>query len=248
MSLDLAIVMPAYNEEEVIEEVVAKWTGLLKKEFHEHPAKLIVVNDGSRDRTGEILQELAKTNEYLVAVDQPNGGHGNAVVHAYRKALELDAEYVFQTDSDDQFETDDLLLLWVKRHESPFILGYRKIRYDAPIRLIITRIVRLVLLVFYGTRIKDSNIPFRLIKGSYLKKLLDELPEPLPFAPNIFLSVMARKAGSKLLNIPVKHKDRHTGEVSIRKMKLLMVCWTSFKELLRFRIELRGKVKRIKSN
>lgn len=246
MSLDLAIVMPAYNEEEVIREVVSKWTGLLKKEFHNYQAKLIVVNDGSKDRTGEILRELAVENPLLVAVDQPNGGHGNAVVNAYKKALEMDAAYIFQTDSDDQFEADDMLMLWVKRHESRFVLGYRQIRYDAPIRLIITRIVRLVLFLFYGTRIKDSNIPFRLIEGGFLKKLLAQLPEPLPFAPNIFLSVMAKKAGEKLLNIPVKHKDRHTGEVSIRKMKLLQVSWKSFKELVSFRLSLRRKVKKIK--
>ncbi len=246
MSLDLAIVMPAYNEEEVIREVVSKWTGLLKKEFHNYDTRLIVVNDGSKDRTGEILKELSAENPLLIAVDQKNGGHGNAVVNAYKKAIELDAKYVFQTDSDDQFETDDLLILWVKRHESKFILGYRKIRYDAPIRLVITRIVRMVLLFVYGTLIKDSNIPFRLIEGGYLKKLLAQLPEPLPFAPNIFLSVMARKSGEKLLNIPVKHKDRQTGEVSIRKMNLLKVCWKSFNELVAFRRSLRSKVKNIK--
>ncbi len=66
-------------------------------------------------------------------------------------------------------------------------------------------------------RIKDSNIPFRLIEGKYLKLLLNELPEEIPFAPNIFIAVMARRAGQKLFNIPVRHKDRHSGEVSIKK-------------------------------
>jgi hypothetical protein len=89
--------------------------------------------------------------------------------------------------------------------------------------------------MFYGVMIPDSNIPFRLIKGSYLKQCLQRLPDPAPFAPNIFLSVMARKDGNKLFNIPITHKDRHTGEVSIKKWKLLKVCWQSFKELTAFR-------------
>lgn len=235
MNIELCIVMPAYNEGEVIHEVVEKWSGLLRKHFNEQTAKLIVVNDGSKDNTGEILKQLESGNPFLIAVNQPNGGHGNAVVNAYKKAIELNAGWVFQTDSDDQFETADFMKLWEKRSQSSFILGYRKIRYDAPIRLIITRFVRLTLWIFYGVSIPDSNIPFRLINGAYLQKCLNRLPEPLPFAPNIFLSVMAKKDGQNLFNIPITHKDRHTGEVSIKKMKLLKVCWQSFKELTAFR-------------
>ena len=239
--------MPAYNEGEVIAEVVEKWTGLLKRGFTEADKPvLIIVNDGSKDNTGETLVELAKTNPYLIAVNQPNGGHGNAVVNAYKKAMELNAEYVFQTDSDDQFETEDFFKLWEKRHESDFILGYRKTRFDAPIRLVITRILKASIFLFLGTPIEDSNIPFRLIKGSFLKKLIAALPEPTPFAPNIFIAVMAKRAGQKLFSIPITHKDRHTGEVSIQKMKLLEVCWQSFKELVAFRRALPGIVKTLK--
>lgn len=248
MSHKIAIVMPAYNEGEVIADVVEKWTGLLKRGFSEsdNPV-LIVVNDGSKDNTGETLAELAKTNPNLIAVNQPNGGHGNAVVNAYKKALEINAEYVFQTDSDDQFETEDFFKLWEKRSESDFILGYRKTRFDAPIRLIITRILKVSIFLFFGTPIEDSNIPFRLIKGSFLKKLIDNLPEPTPFAPNIFIAVMAKRAGQKLFSIPITHKDRHTGEVSIKKMKLLQVCWQSFKELMAFRRALPGIVRNLKA-
>lgn len=239
MSNKIAIIMPAYNEAEVIKEVVDKWTNLLKSGFTENDKPiLIVVNDGSKDNTYEILCEIAKTNPILLPVNQANGGHGNAVVNAYKKAIELNAEYIFQTDSDDQFETNDFFKLWEKRNESDFILGYRKQRFDAPIRLIITRILKYSVFLFFGVFIEDSNIPFRLIKGSFLKKMLEYLPEPVPFAPNIFLSVMAKKAGNKIYSIPITHKDRHTGEVSIRKMKLLKVCWKSFKELMAFRSNL----------
>lgn len=228
--------MPAYNEGEVISEVVSKWTKLLQQGFSEDEnPRLIVVNDGSRDNTWDILEELAANNPYLIAVNQANGGHGNAVVNAYNKALELKAEYVFQTDSDDQFETEDFFKLWEKRTDSDFILGYRKQRFDAPIRLVITRILKASIYVFFGTAIEDSNIPFRLIKGSFLQKLMDNLPKPTPFAPNIFISVMAKKSGQKLFGLPITHKDRHTGEVSIKKMKLLKVCWQSWKELNAFR-------------
>lgn len=182
-----------------------------------------------------------------MVVHQPNGGHGNAVVNGYRQAVALDSEYVFQTDSDDQFVTDDFAKLWAKRRESPFILGYREERYDAFARLIITRILRFSIAFIYGTYIMDSNIPFRLIRGSFLRKLLAQLPTPTPFAPNIFLAVMAKKAGYNTFDIPITHKERQTGTVSILKWKLLKVCMQSFKELAQFRFELGSKVKALKS-
>ncbi|MBN8822481.1 MULTISPECIES: glycosyltransferase family 2 protein [unclassified Spirosoma] len=246
MSLLLSIVMPAYNEEEVIETVVKLWTDLLTEQFPTENTRLIVINDGSRDKTGAILDQIKSRYPKLMVVHQPNGGHGNAVVNGYRQAVALDSEYVFQTDSDDQFVPEDFAKLWAKRHESPFILGYREERFDAPARLFITKILRWSIAFIYGTYIKDSNIPFRLIRGSFLRKLLAQLPNPTPFAPNIFLAVMAKKAGYNTFDIPITHKERLTGTVSILKWKLLKVCIQSFKELAQFRFELGSKVKELK--
>lgn len=246
MSIKLAIVMPAYNEEGCMADVVKIWSDLLDSEFSGENTRLIVVNDGSKDNTGKILDSLIPQYPKLVVVHQVNGGHGNAVVHAYRKAVELEAEYVFQTDSDDQFIPEDVKKLWEKRNQSDFILGYRQVRHDDIFRLLITRILRYSMFIVYGTFIMDSNIPFRLIKGTFLKKLLLQLPNPVPFAPNIFLAIMAKKSGQALFNIPIVHKERTTGEVSIQKMKLLKVCWQSFKELLDFKLELNNKIKNLK--
>lgn len=246
MSLLLSIVMPAYNEEECIELVVRQWSDMLDRHFPADNTRLIVINDGSRDKTGAILDSIKDRFPKLMVVHQPNGGHGNAVVNGYRQAVALDSEYVFQTDSDDQFITDDFGKLWAKRHESPFILGHREVRHDATARLWITRILRGSIALIYGTYILDSNIPFRLIQGNYLKKLLAQLPTPTPFAPNIFLAVMAKKAGNELFDIPITHKERETGTVSIMNTKLLKVCVQSFMELAQFRLELGRKVKALK--
>ena len=245
MSLLLSIVMPAYNEEECVELVVRQWTDMLDRQFPVDNTRLIVINDGSRDKTGAILDSIKERYPKLMVVHQPNGGHGNAVVNGYRQAVALDSEYVFQTDSDDQFVTDDFTKLWAKRDQSPFVLGYREVRHDDTMRLLITRILRSSIALTYGTYIKDSNIPFRLIRGSFLKKLLAQLPTPTPFAPNIFLAVMAKKAGNQLFDIPIVHKERETGTVSIMNWKLLKVCIQSFMELTQFRLELGHKVKEI---
>lgn len=247
MSFLLSIVMPAYNEQDCIEKVVHNWTNFLKEKFPNDNTTLIVINDGSKDNTKVLLDKLKEEVTYLTVVHQKNGGHGNAVVNGYNTALKLGSEYVFQTDSDDQFISDDFDKLWAKRNESDFILGYREVRHDAGVRLFITKVLRSTISTVYGTYIMDSNIPFRLIKGTFLQKLMDQLPNPEPFAPNIFLSVMAKKAGQKTFDIPITHKDRETGEVSIVKWTLWKVCIRSFQELLNFRLELNNKVKAIKA-
>lgn len=247
MSLLLSIVMPAYNEEECIELVVRQWCDLLDRQFPTDNTRLIVINDGSRDKTGAILDSIKERYPKLMVVHQPNGGHGNAVVNGYRQAVALDSEYVFQTDSDDQFVTADFEKLWAKRNQSDFILGYREVRHDATARLWITRVLRGSIALIYGTYIMDSNIPFRLIRGSFLRKLLAQLSTPTPFAPNIFLAVMAKKAGNETFDIPITHKERETGTVSIMNWKLLKVCMQSFAELAQFRLELGSKVKALRS-
>jgi dolichol-phosphate mannosyltransferase len=227
---DLCIVMPAYNEAECIRSVASGWCDVVEK----HNGILVVVNDGSRDRTGEILDELAKERRSLVVIHKPNGGHGDALYVGYREAIARQPNWVFQVDSDDQFLGSDFEVIWEKRHSSNFILGRRAVRHDPFHRLIITRILKFINLLLFGRYIPDVNIPFRLIRGSYLRDLMDRIP-PGMFAPNIFLAVLASRDGERLFSIPITHKERETGAVSIIRLKLLKVCVRTAFELWRFR-------------
>ena len=242
--IKLICVIPVYNEQECIEEVVKSWMFKFNDEFSELNYKIILINDGSKDNTGEILDKLGNQYAQLVIVHQGNGGHGNAVLNGYKKAIHLNSEFIFQVDSDNQFSPDDFDKLWNKRNESKFITGFRKKRYDDFNRLIITRILRLVNLIFFKTFINDSNVPFRLIKTNYLKNLIEVLGFE-PFAPNIFLAVLAKRDGQDLFEIPEVHKERETGQVSIIKMRLLKVCFRSFKELVKFSLSAKSKLKKL---
>ena len=236
----LVLVIPAYNEAACIEKVVSSWLYYLNNQSDlDTTFKLIVVNDGSTDRTGEILNAIAAKEACVSVIHQSNAGHGNTVYNGYKTALKLDPDFVFQVDSDDQFVPEDFDKLWSKRHQSPFITGYRKHRHDDYSRLIITRILRLVIGMIFQCRLIDSNIPYRLIRGNYLAELINKIPDNC-FAPNIFLSVMAKREGHNLFEIPIGHNERKTGTVSIVKWKLLKVCALSLFELIQFRIRLIG--------
>jgi len=234
--IDCILVMPAYNEEECVEGVVRAWHTELEKTVN-GSFRLVVVNDGSRDRTGALLDELAKSLPNLVPVHQKNGGHGAALYTGYNKAIELGSRFVFQTDSDDQFLSSDFAKLWAQRETSPFLLGNRLRRFDPLHRLVITRIMRTFLFFIFGAWLVDANIPFRLIRTDYLRRLLARLPSGL-FAPNIFLTVLAARDGRNLGHIPVTHIERATGEVTIVRWKLIKVCLRSARELFLFRLSL----------
>ena len=236
----LVVVIPVYNEQDCIEEVLTSWGTFLGGYLKDTSFKIVVVNDGSKDNTPKILDSIKEKYPYLHIVHQKNGGHGEAVLNGYAEALKFDPDWVFQVDSDNQFLPEDFPKLWEQRSKSNFLLGYRKKRYDEFNRLVITRIVRVVIFVMYGVLVHDSNIPYRLIKGSYLPLLLRDLPGR-PFAPNIFLTVMARKDGNDLMFIPVTHKERETGQVSIIKWKLLKVCFRSARELISFAFSVRKR-------
>lgn len=231
--LHLVLVMPVYNEAECIEQVITAWHQYLGSIF-DKSFGLMVVNDGSTDNTGDILQELEKKLPTMYVVTQKNAGHGSAVVRGYQQALAAQPDYVFQTDSDDQFVPSDFNLLWQQRERSDFILGHRKNRKDPFMRLMITRVLKGLLFLRFGKWIKDANIPFRLMTASFLAASLPQVP-PKAFAPNIFLSVLAAKKRIDVLNIPVQHKARETGSTVLISNNLWKACVKSLRQLLSFR-------------
>ena len=233
--MDLIVVMPAYNEGECIEAVAMEWLGILNV----IEGKLLVINDGSEDATRNILDGIAEKDQRLIVIHGTNSGHGPAILSSYRKALEFQADFVFQTDSDDQIGATEFWKLWRRRSEASLVLGMRSNRSDAPYRLLITRILEVVNLIFFGMRIRDPNVPFRLFRTDVLQQLLPLIPRDV-FAPNIFLSLIAARLPRGIVQVPVQHVRRHSGSESLCFWTFLCKCTRSAVELLKFRFSSRG--------
>ena len=103
----LYIVIPAYNESENIEKTIDQWYPVVERHNDEGNSRLVIINDGSKDNTYELLQKCAATRPLLVPLDKPNGGHGPTVLYGYRYAIRQKADYIFQTDSDGQTNPDE---------------------------------------------------------------------------------------------------------------------------------------------
>lgn len=228
-------VMPAYNEAGCIEAVVREWMTAV--------GRMIVVNDGSRDETPRILDRLAAELPGLRVIHQSNAGHGAALLNGYRAALSAGFPWIFQTDSDGQFLASDFPLLWNQRHRSPFLLGRREQRDDHPLRIWLSGIHALLLRVLFGVNLADPNVPYRLMDRRLLESYLRQIPKQT-FAPNVMLSILAARDGHEPGFVPVHHRARQTGVVSIRGWKTFKVGVLVFRQLWAFRAVLRNLPKR----
>lgn len=99
MSEVLYIVIPAYNEEENIENIVNDWYPVVVQRGNS-ASSLVIIDDGSKDNTRAILEKCRQSRPLLEVHTKVNGGHGAAVLYGYKYALSQGADYIFQTDSD----------------------------------------------------------------------------------------------------------------------------------------------------
>ena len=219
----LSVVMPAYNEEAVIGQVVPAWLEELTRLGISHEMR--VYDDGSKDRTGEILEDVARHYPALVAVRQANCGHGATIVRGYREAR---GEWVFQVDGDGELEPAAFAHLWQRREGFDFLLGWRQDRQAVLGRRVVTAVSRLTVHVLFGSGIHDVNSPFRLMRRSVLERFLPQLDGA--FAPNVILSGLVSRAKLRIFEAPVPYSPRKAGAVSIGGWKLWRAAIRSFRE------------------
>lgn len=221
--------MPTHNEEKNIEVTISSWIPIIEN----HPGSEILIIDGnSTDNTRLIINKLSRKYKFVKLIHKTREGYGKDLMHGYKNAIASKHEWIFQTDSDGHFEAKDFYKLWKKRKSSSLIIGRRFKRKDVKIRILLASLIELWIQVLFNRRIKDSNIPFRLIRRSFLKRSLNRIP-PSTIAPNIFLTIIASRQGHNLHHIPVTHKSIKNGNNNSRLFKGAL---KGFVELLLFAI------------
>jgi len=224
-------IIPTYNEESVIRKNVISWIPVIKSI---PGSMMLIVNDGSTDNTDNSLNKLQKEFKFLKVINKKNEGHGRTIRLGYEHATKSKYTWIFQTDSDGHFTPSDFYKLWDMRNTSPFILGHREKRADTFFRRALTKIIKGWVFILFRTVIYDPNIPFRLMKVSYLKKILPKVKSGV-FAPNIHLSILAARDKHNLHHIPVEHKNLNKKHNNINIFK---GAFQGFFELLFFAFEI----------
>ena len=235
MSDKLCVVMPVYNEQEAIGGVLEKWDVALKAIGVDYEIR--PYNDGSRDGSLAVMRETAaRLGSQICVKDKPNGGHGNTILTGYREAVADGFDWIFQIDSDDEMGPEKFGELWERRNDYDFLVGIRDGRVQALPRKVISFVSRCCVKMFYGRKtIWDVNTPYRLMRTSAFKNIYAQIPLTT-FAPNVIISGMVARKRLRFFEIRVPQHDRTTGEVSIKKWKLLKAAARSFAQTIRFAI------------
>lgn len=233
--LDLAVIMPVYNEEESVARVIHEWIPVLDKTVNSY--RILALDDGSKDGTLNLLRALAERYPGKIEVHtHANRGHGQTCVVGYQKAAAAQVPWVLQIDSDGQCDPRYFPDFWRARERHPLIFGYRHRRDDGYSRFLISRLVALSAWLACGVWVKDPNVPYRLMRGSLVAQCLPRVPADFYLA-NILFSLLLRKA-APIHWIPIRFRDRFGGSPSLKFRSFAQHGMRLFLHLVRIRTKI----------
>lgn len=202
MSVYLSIVIPLYNEEESIEQLVSK---LLKvgKSFN-FPYEIVLVDDGSQDGTWKIIEDLQKTAPELRAIKfRRNHGQTSAMVAGFDYAQ---GEIIVTLDGDLQNDPSDIPLLLDKIEQGyDIVSGWRKDRKDHFSRVLPSKIANAIISLTTGVRLHDYGCSLKAYRAECIRsvKAYGEMHR--------FFPALASMTGARVTEVPVKHYPRKYG-------------------------------------
>ncbi len=220
--------MPVYNEEEAITSVCNEWTAALEATKLNYT--LCILNDGSKDKSLQILRQFEAKNKAIKIVDKPNSGHGQSCVMGYQLALQAGADWILQIDSDGQCDPKYLpSFVGLASDKCKAIYGFRQTRDDGLQRFIVSRFVTIFTFVATGQWVKDANVPYRLIHESVMSKIAYRIPSDFHLA-NIYVSVLSNKL-AKIKWVNIHFRDRSGGSASVKTFSFVKHGFKLYKQL-----------------
>ena len=225
----LFIIIPAYNEQENILQVLDDWYPVVQNHPGNGESRLIVIDDGSKDDTYSLMKEYAKDHPLFCPITKSNSGHGATVLYGYHYALKHHADYIFQTDSDGQTLPAEFEPFWQQRKDWDMIIGWRNNRQDGSSRIFVTNILRYVIRICFGVSVRDANTPFRLMQAGTLQKYITLIPKDFNLS-NVILSVIYAKKNCRVKYLPITFRPRQGGVNSINMKKIFGIGWQALKD------------------
>src|SRR3990170_8281512 len=219
----ISVVLPAYNEEENIPVTVPAAVSVLEKLGIDY--EVVVVDDGSRDRTADVTLELARENPRIRLVQHGvNRGYGAALATGFSAATK---DWTFLTDSDNQFDLTDLDKFVPLMGEADLVIGYRAPRRDPFLRRVYGKGWTTLINLLFGYAARDVDCAFKLFKREVYESIT--LESRGATLSGEFL-VKARRKGYRFKQVPVKHLPRTAGQQTGARIRVIV---RAFRELVR---------------
>ena len=211
----LSVILPAYNEELNLERVVTSALKILPSVSSSF--EIIIVNDGSRDRTGEIATRLADLSDHIRVVHHPqNRGYGAALKSGIEQAKN---DLIFFCDSDGQFTLEDLprLLAWIDRFD--MVIGYREQRQDPLHRRLNAAGWNLLVRAVFGLQVRDIDCAFKVFR----RQIFDRVGiDTVGAMVNTEILSRSLRSGFTMKEVPVRHFPRQFGEQTGAKPRVIL--------------------------
>lgn len=198
--------MPAFNEEGNIATTVIDATHAAKRVADDY--EIIIVNDGSRDKTAEIVKELSVANPRIRLISHAqNKGYGAAVKTGLQSCKK---DWIFFTDSDGQFHYDEIEKFVNSAGSADLIMGYRKKRMDPFHRVFVAQVLLKVWnFVLFGLTVRDVDCAYKL----FTREVRDRIKLKTESAITVSeLIIKAKSAGFRIKQLPVSHYPRLFGK------------------------------------
>jgi len=214
----LSVFFPAYNEEKNIKTTVLKAKAVLEKVARTW--EILIINDGSKDNTGEISEELTIDKRIRVITHNPNRGYGAA----FKSGL-YNSKYawIVFTDSDGQFDFSEVTKFFEKQKETnaDLVIGYylsRKVSFE---KIITSKVWELLVFLLFGLKVRDIDCGFKLIKKEVVDKIAKLESERGAFISSELL-IKAKRAGFKIEEVGVTHFPRKEGMATGRNLNVIL--------------------------
>jgi len=203
----LSVIMPAHNEEAAIAATVHSVVNTLKAWVPDF--EVIVVNDGSKDRTRSIVEEIAASDQHVRLINHPvNQGYGAALVSGFEA---ITKDLVFFMDSDGQFDIADLERFFAFIDEYDAVLGYRIDRQDTWVRKLNAWGWKMLVRLVFGLRVGDIDCAFKLYPGKFFHEHRLETRGAMINAEILYKFT---RAGYTYTQLGVRHLPRRGGRAT----------------------------------
>ncbi|MCO5219660.1 MAG: glycosyltransferase family 2 protein [Thermomicrobiales bacterium] len=226
----LSLVLPCHNEEDNIRIVIEQALAVLPN--YASTFEIIPVNDGSKDRTGAILAELADEDDRVRPVSYAvNKGYGGALTSGF-DATQCD--YIMFMDADRQFDIGDISRLAPFVGSFDIVAGFRMERSDPLIRRVNAEVFNIAVRILFGVHLRDLDCAFKIFRGDQLRSL--ELISNGALI-NCEMQAKLRRQGATLQQVGVQHYPRVAGnptggnlKVILKAMRDILILWWKMRD------------------
>jgi glycosyltransferase involved in cell wall biosynthesis len=222
--MDCSIIIPVLNEQGSLRLLQDRLDRVLKLLPGEH--EVIYVDDGSADRSLEILNGLAREYPYMKVIARPQQGGQSA---SLKEGLDVSCgEWVAMMDADLQNPPEELLKLWQIKDDFDYVTGCRKSRQDSWVRCVGSWLAFFCRFVLLGDRVKDAGCSLKIFRRGVFDGF------PFGRSGHCFMSSWVQRRGFRFKVVPVGHERRRTGSSHYSCKALICDGWAALWDFRRY--------------